>query len=140
MRRCAVGEQHGSCAVRDAERCRGILGVGGLARNEVRDSFADLWVPKTHPPRSCNHAVFVDEAAQDVGSLEGARCRPHRSEPEWCRRWTVPAGRGTGAVPVLVLDVLAEFGFEVTSSEARSRRPSDGLVGHMRAVIRVCGV
>ena len=30
----------------------------------------EVWVPKTHPPRSCNHAVFVDEAAQDVGSLE----------------------------------------------------------------------
>ena len=29
-------------------------------------------MPKTHPPRSGNHAVFVDDAAQDVGSLEVA--------------------------------------------------------------------
>jgi hypothetical protein len=29
-----------------------------------------VWVPKTHPPRSYNHAVFIDEAAKDVGPSE----------------------------------------------------------------------
>ncbi len=47
---------------RDRVRSENLI---SLFTQPARNRGSTLWVPKTRP-RSCNHAVFVDEAAQDV--------------------------------------------------------------------------
>ena len=73
---------------------------------------------ETDPHRSCNHPVFVDEAARDAGSLEvPAAGLTGRSRTGVAGGRCPLAGGPVRTVPVVVLDVLAEHGFEVTSSE-----------------------
>lgn len=103
-----------------------------------------MWVPKTHLTRSCNHAVFVDEGAQDVGSLEvRAVGLTGRS------RSGVGVGRCALAegpvrtVRVVAFDVFAEHGFEVMSSEdehsVEALSPGGALVGIMRRLRHLMG-
>jgi hypothetical protein len=85
---------------------------------------------ETHPPRSCNHAVFMDEAALDVGSLEvravGLTGRI---------RSGVAGGRCLLAeglvrtVPVVVLDVLAEHVHSAVPVAPRGGAPGQVALG-----------
>jgi hypothetical protein len=78
----------------------------------------NLWVPTTHPCRSCNHSIFMDDATQDVGSSEmhplglAGRSRSHVG-----LGWCALVEGAVRPVRVVVLDVLAEDDLEVAPSE-----------------------
>jgi hypothetical protein len=75
-------------------------------------------VPKIHPPSSRDESVLVDEAAKDVGSSElVADDVADRTASHVGLGWWAMAEGPMGTVRVVVLDVFAEYGFKVTSSE-----------------------
>jgi hypothetical protein len=46
-----------------------ISGKRKLPLSDNRGSDGHLWVPTTHPTRSCNESVLVNEAAEDSISM-----------------------------------------------------------------------
>lgn len=104
-------------------------------RRQQRVSARNLWVPKTHPSSSGRESVLVDDAAQDVGSSEmfGVDVAGEGRSGVGVGRCALAEG-SVRSVEVVVLDVLAEHGFEMTPSE--DEYPVEAIAGRCPRIAR----